>query len=105
MFWVGLGAFWLALMLYVWTAWIVSGDIGTNDFGKELAPDWYDNLINIWQVFALVVSVWIFWHFVVRPRVKTGRFTFDSLFFLGCLALLFQEPWINWTSYQFQYST
>lgn len=103
--WVLNGAFWLALMLYVWTAWIVSGDFRTNTRGRGSEPDWYVALIRGWEIFALVVSLAILWWFVVRPKIKTGRFSFDGLFYLSCAALCFQEPWINWNSVQFLYST
>ena len=103
--WIANGAFWLGLMAYVWTAWVVSGDFTTNKIGRGQEPDWYVTLMRSWEVFALVVTIAILWYFVIRPKVKTGRFTFDSLFFLGCAAICFQEPWINWTSLQFLYST
>jgi hypothetical protein len=99
------GAAWLALIVYVWTAWVVSGDFKTNTRGRGLEPQWYVTLMHVWEIFALVSSVVIMWWFVIRPRIKTGRMTFDGLFFLSCLALCFQEPWINWTGYQFTYST
>ncbi|GAA5164863.1 spirocyclase AveC family protein [Pseudonocardia eucalypti] len=103
--WILHGAAWLALMIYVWTAWVVSGDFRTNTTGRGSEPDWYVALIRGWEVFALVVSLVILWWFVVRPKLRTGRFGFDALFFLGCMALCFQEPWINWTAPQFLYST
>ncbi|HEY1970079.1 MAG TPA: spirocyclase AveC family protein [Pseudonocardia sp.] len=103
--WILHGAAWLALMIYVWTAWVVSGDFVTNTRGRGQEPGWYVTLIRGWEVFALVVSLVIFWWFVIRPRIKTGRLTFDGLFFLGCATMCFQEPWINWTSVQFLYST
>lgn len=103
--WILLGVAWLGLMLYVWTAWVVSGDLEMNKRGRGDEPDWYVVLIRVWEVFAVVVSVVILWWFVIRTRIKAGRMTFDGLFFLGCLALMFQEPWINWSNYQFLYST
>ena len=103
--WILNGALWLGLMAYVWTAWVASGDFKTNKIGRGSEPDWYVTLMRSWEVFALVVTVAIFWWFVLRPKIKTGRLTFDGLFFLGCAAICFQEPWINWTSLQFLYST
>jgi hypothetical protein len=42
---------------------------------------------------------------VFKPKLRTGSLSFDGLFFLGCWLMFFQEPWIDWTSYQFQYAT
>jgi hypothetical protein len=99
------GGLWLALMVYVWTAWVVSGDFKINTIGRGQEPGWYVAMIRGWEIFAVVSSVLILWWFVIRPRIKTGRMTFDGLFYLACLALCFQEPWINWTAPQFLYST
>ena len=103
--WIANGVFWLALCTWVWTSWIVSGDAKMNKIGRGEEPDWYVVMIRSWEVFALLVTLAILWWFVIRPKLKTGRFSFDGLFFLGCLVIMFQEPWINWSSLQFLYST
>jgi len=103
--WILNGALWLGLMLYVWTAWVISGDFKTNTRGRGQEPGWYVTLIHTWEIFAVVVSLLILWWFVFRPKIKTGKLTFDGLFFLSCAALCFQEPWINWNSVQFLYSS
>jgi hypothetical protein len=104
-FWVIVGGAWLALMLYVWGAWIVSGDFKANKLGAGGAPQWYKVFIHSVEVFAVLVTAYILWRFVVKAKLQTGSMSFDGLFFLACWALLFQEPWINWTSTQFMYST
>ena len=103
--WVGIGALWFAFCVYVWGAWIVSGDFKQNTLGRNLAPHWYVVFIRCVEVFAVLVTAWILWQFVIKSKLHTGRFSFDALFFLGCWMLLIQEPWINWTSTQFMYST
>jgi len=103
--WILHGAAWLALAWYCWIAWVVSGDFETNTIGRGQEPDWYVNVMRGWEVFALVVTVAILWWFVARPKLKTGRLSFDGLFCLGCAMMFFQEPWINWTTLQFLYSS
>ena len=103
--WILNGALWFALAAYCWSAWVISGDFQVNTIGRGDEPDWYVTLMRGWEVFALVVTLVILWVFVVRPKIKTGRLSFDGLFFLGCGMMFLQEPWINWTSYQFLYST
>jgi len=104
-FWVTVGALWLALMVYAWSAWVISGDFKANTRGRAAAPEWYKVMVHSVEVFAVLVTLYILWRFVIRDKLKTGRLSFDALFFLGCWALLIQEPWINWSSYQFMYST
>ncbi len=103
--WILNGALWLGLASYCWIAWVASGDFQTNTLARDQAPDWYVTLMRSWEVFALVVTLLIFWIFVLRPKIRTGRLSFDGLFFLGCAMICFQEPWVNWTSPQFLYST
>src|SRR6202008_3470704 len=104
-FWIAVGAAWLGLMLWAWGAWVVSGGFTANKRGAGGAPQWYQIYIQSLEVFAVLVTLFILWRFVVRGRLRTGRMTFDGLFFLACWTLFFQEPWINWTGPQFMYST
>jgi Spirocyclase AveC-like len=103
--WVTHGALWFALICYCWTAWVVSGNFKPNTLGRGQEPQWYAIFIHGVEVFALIVTAVILWVFVIRPKIRTGRFSFDGLFVLGCGLMFFQEPWINWTSYQFLYNT
>jgi hypothetical protein len=103
--WVIHGGLWFGLICYCWTAWVVSGDFKTNTLGRGQEPGGYVALMRGWEVFALVVTVVIVWVFVIRPKLRDGRLSFDGLFVLACGLMFFQEPWINWTSYQFLYST
>lgn len=103
--WVANGALWFVAAWYCWIAWIVSGDFKTNKIGRGEEPHWYVDLMRGWEVFAFTVTALILWFVVIRPRMRHGRMTFDGLFFLGCAMMFFQEPWINWTSLQFLYSS
>jgi hypothetical protein len=103
--WVIHGGLWLALIAYCWIAWVVSGDFKPNTVGKGQEPSWYVVAMRGWEVFALVCTAAIIWVFVIRPKLRTGRMSFDGLFVIGCGLMFFQEPWINWTNYQFLYST
>jgi len=103
--WVAHGALWFGLAWYCWLAWVVSGDFTTNKIGRGQEPDWYVNLMRGWEVFAFTSTAVILWVFVVRPKLRTGRLSFDGLFFLACAMMFFQEPWINWTTLQFLYSS
>jgi hypothetical protein len=103
--WVLNGGLWFGLCAFAWGAWVISGDFKQNTIGRSLAPDWYVTLVRCVEVFGLLVTLAILWYFVVRPKLRTGRLSFDGLFFLGCWMLFIQEPWINYTSLQFLYST
>lgn len=104
--WVVHGVAWLALIVYCWTAWVVSGNFTPNTLGRGTEPTWYVILVRCVEVvFGIFVTGWILWHFVIRPKIRTGKMSFDGLFFLAGWLMFFQEPWINWVTYQFQYAT
>ena len=104
--WVAHGVMWLVLIACVWTAWVLSGDFKPNTIGRSLAPDWYVILVRCVEIgFGVIFSGWLLWHFVVRPKLRTGALSFDGLFFIGCFLMSFQEPWMNWINLQFLYAT
>jgi hypothetical protein len=104
-FWVTIGALWVALCAWAWGGWIISGDFKANTLDRAAAPQWYKIMVHGTEVFAVLVTLYILWRFVVRDKLRTGSLSFDGLFFLASWMLLIQEPWINWTSDQFMYST
>jgi len=103
--WILNGFLWFALIVYCWGRWVTGPYFVENTIGRDLAPHWYVVLVHCVEVFAVAVTSYILWQFVFKPIKLTGRLSFDGIFFLGCWTLYFQEPWINWTSLQFLYST
>jgi Spirocyclase AveC-like len=104
--WILHGAFWLVLMAAVWTAWVVSGDFAVNSIGRGQEPDWYLITVRCAEIgLGVIFTGWCVWHFVVKPKLRTGSFSFDGLFFIGCFLMVFQEPWMNWINLQFLYAT
>jgi hypothetical protein len=104
--WVAHGALWLLLIAYCWTAWFTSGDFHANTIGRGQEPEWYLIACRTVEVgFGILFSGWILWHFVIRPKLRTGSLSFDGLFFLACWLMFFQEPLMNWVNLQFLYAT
>jgi hypothetical protein len=104
--WVVHGVLWLALIVYVWGAWVLSGDFTPNRIGAGQSPTWYSVVVWVVQLgLGVLFTGWILWRFVIGPKLRTGRFTFDGLFFLACWLMFFQEPWMNWINLQFLYGT
>ena len=104
--WIAHGIFWLALMIYVYISWFLSGDFQTNTTGRGQEPTWFVILVRCVEViFGIGLSGWILFYFVIRPKVRTGSFSYDGIFFLSVWLLMFQEPWMNWINLQFLYST
>src|ERR1700739_3500399 len=70
--WIAHGCLWLALIVYVWGAWIVSGDFTPNKIGASDSPTWYSIAVWIVQIgLGLIFTAWILWHFVIGPKLRT----------------------------------
>jgi hypothetical protein len=103
--WVANGLFWFGLAVYVWGSWMLGPDFKANTLGVDQAPESYVLLVRTAEAISVLLAIFQLWHFVVKPKIRTGRFSFDGLFFLACLTLYLQEPWINYNNHQFLYTT
>jgi hypothetical protein len=104
-FWIGMGAFWFIFSFTVWGLWITGPDFKPNHIGVAQASPGYVALIRSLDVVSVLLAVTQLWIFVIRPKLKTGRMSFDGLFYLVCWMLYIQEPWIDYNSDQFLYTT
>jgi hypothetical protein len=93
--WILVGALWFALFLYCMGSWVLGPDFVPNTAGRAQAPAEYVHFIRIMEVIGVALAAWLFYAFVIRGWLRTGRLTFDGLFFLACGALVLQEPWLN----------
>lgn len=104
-FWVPVGALWFIFCVWIWGSWILGPQFVENDIGRELAPRGYVLWIRFIELISLLGGIWLLWYFVIRPKIRTGRLSFDGLFFLACWTLYMQEPWLNYNNHQFLYTT
>ena len=103
--WMGIGLAWFLLAVYVWSAWILGPDFKQNSTGRELASSGYTLWVRCVEVGSVVLALWQIWYFILGPKLRTGRMSFDGLFFLACWSLYLQEPWLNYNNHQFLYTT
>ena len=103
--WIANGVFWFCLAVYIWGSWILGPDFKQNSIGRELAPEAYVVWVRSVEVISIILAVFQLWYFIIRPKLKTGSLSFDGIFFLACWTLYLQEPWLNYNSPQFLYTT
>lgn len=103
--WIANGVFWFLFASYVWGAWILGPDFKENTFGRDAATPGYVLWIRCVEVASILLAIWQLAQFVFLPKLRTGRFSMDGLFFLACWTLYLQEPWINYNNHQFLYTT
>ncbi len=104
-FWIGAGAFWFVFCVVVWGLWITGPDFKPNHIGVEQASAAYVRFIRGVEIASILLAIGQIWHFILRPKLRTGKMSFDGLFFLSCWMLYIQEPWINYNSPQFLYTS
>jgi hypothetical protein len=104
-FWIGMGAVWFVFCIVVWGAWITGPDFKPNNIGADQAPHSYVVLIRCLELVSILLAIAQIWYFIIRPKLRTGRLSFDGIFFLACWMLYIQEPGLDYNSNQFIYNT
>ena len=100
----GLGAAFLAFQLYIYTAWIVSGDARRTPAGSDPIPGWMRVVANGWQVAALLGLAFFLWVFLFRPMRRRGHVSLEGLIALAVLSVYWQDPLMNIFQNQFTYN-
>lgn len=103
--WILMGAAWFALFVYCMASWVLGPDFVANTTGRDQAPPDYVRFIRVMEAIGVTLAALVFYLSVIRPWRRTGRLSFDGLFFLACGALVVQEPWLNWIRPQLLYNT
>jgi Spirocyclase AveC-like len=100
--WALLGAAVVALEVYVYAAWVVSGDfrpapLGATPPGSVRASAWV-----LQTIFALVAIGAIAW--VIRGCIRQRRLTLDAKLWLGWMAMITIDPAANWLRPQMSFN-
>jgi hypothetical protein len=103
--WLANGSLWFLLAVYCWGSWILGPDFVTNTIGRDEAPLSYVYLVRACEILSGLFGLWIVWHFMLKPKIQTGKMSFDGLFFLAAWMMYLQEPWLNYNGQQFMYNT
>jgi hypothetical protein len=86
----------VALQIYLYTAWILSDDFKRTPVGPTPVPGWMKFLLNVWQYGGLVGALAIIYFVVYRPWRRDGRLSVDGLMCLGFLTVFWQNSLISW---------
>jgi hypothetical protein len=102
--WAVAGAGFVGLQIYVYTAWIVSGDAQRVHTGADDVP-WATEAWAIAHQILIPLGAVIFLAWIVRGCIRERRLTFDALFVLAWVACFWQDPILNYTRPQFFYNS
>src|SRR5262249_6671482 len=94
--WAALGAAFLALAAYLVLAWLAAGEAHRVPSGPTPLPTGMMVALSVqqWGVFAGMLA--LIWFKAVRPRLRTGEFTFDGLMVLSFALMWWSDPLYNY---------
>ena len=102
--WATVGALFLALTLYVWTAWITGPDFKPTLPTEPLSST--QRAVVFWNqlVFTAITVVCVV-GWVVLPKIRTGRFSFMGLLVLASATTYWLDPISNYYSFGIAYNS
>jgi hypothetical protein len=102
--WGAVGAGFLAFAAYLIVKWLLSGEAHRIASGPTPLPDWMKIALGVQQWGLAAVALLLVWFKAVRPRVRTGRFTFDGLMILSFGLMWWSDPLYNYFQIGFNYN-
>jgi len=90
--WALAGAICIAIFVYAWSAWILSGNFKPTPHGPSPIPTY--TMVAIRAIEALHVALLgvCFWRFVLRPWRRERRLSSDGLMCIALATLFWQDP-------------
>lgn len=102
--WAAAGAGFLVLQLYVYVAWVVSGQASPTPTGSDAVP----SDTRLWAWIAQVGSVLALCVFIAYVAVRSRRerrLTWDGILGIATLSFYWQDPLLNFLRPQFLYNS
>ena len=103
--WAVMGALWLIFSVYVWGSWIMSPEFGPTPKGDDPVPLWVVLWTHTFEFLSTAMWAACIYFWAYKPWRQTGKMTWDGLFILAGATNYIQDPWINYSSYWFLYSS
>jgi hypothetical protein len=102
--WAWIGFAFLAFAAYLIIRWLVLGEAHRVSSGPTPLPTWMKICLGIqqWGLFAGMLA--LIWFKAVRPRLRTGRMSFDGLLVLSFALMWWSDPMYNFFTLGFSYN-
>lgn len=104
-FWAWIGAAFIALELYVFVRWFANGHAKSTPAGPDEVPLYMKISTISWQALGVVGFLSIVYFVVYRPWRRDGEPSFDGLFFLMLLLMVWQDPLLNYVAPVFTFNS
>ena len=93
--WAWLGAAFVALIVYLFVAWIALGEAVPTDPGPDPVPGWVSTFVVINQVFPPVFALTLV-AVVTRQSLRQRRLSFDAKVLIAGFLLWWQDPLLSY---------
>jgi hypothetical protein len=102
--WAAVGFGFLAFAAYLIVAWLIAGEAHRVPAGETPLPVGMKIALGIqqWGLFAGMLA--LIWFKAIRPRMRTGSFTFDGLMVISFALLWWSDPLYNYFTPGFSYN-
>jgi hypothetical protein len=102
--WAAVGAAFLIFEVYLFTAWVVSGDAKPAPLGPDHPSSGYRMFVHIWEISNVVIALAVLYHFIVKPWRRERTVTLEGLLSLVFLLIFWQDPLSNYVQTVVTYS-
>lgn len=103
--WTGIGAFWMAVIVYVFATWLLSGNAHTTPTGVTPVPEFMRINAIFWQAFLLLLSAILFYVVVIKGWQREGRLTLYGMLYIASQLMWWQDALLNYFSPIFSYNS
>jgi hypothetical protein len=102
--WAAAGAASTSVILWAVSAWMLSDDFKTSPRGPDPISHTRLVALHLFEAAVFGGGLVMLWTFLVRPRLRERRFTFDGMMIVAVLLMYFYDPLDNYFNYTFSYN-
>ena len=103
--WAVCGAACLIVQLWIYGAWLTSGDLKRTPTGPTPVPEFSKISIQVVEVVGVPALLAFLYFLVVRPWVRQGKPSFNGLLCLAFFTIIWQDPLLNYSQIHFTYNS
>lgn len=93
LWWASIGGVILILQIVVWTRWLLHA-VPTQP-GDTPQPQWMTIVQLVTQIVMPLLLVVTCYLYLIKPKIKTGKFSREGLLWISWLLLYFWDPFLN----------
>jgi Spirocyclase AveC-like len=110
MVWGGIGAAWLAFVVYLVVRWVTSSDFNRVHTGPDPVPTSAKVAAITLELALPIIAIYMLWHFVAKPLIRGPKgqrqLSFDGMLAIAWWLMYFPgDAWLNYTQNNFLFNS